>query len=97
VCAALTNNNSQILNILPGTSVDITSHVKEQRVIVYIIFGRELRFPNQFYNARLDGKEFAEKFCKLLSDVLLPRGLLKPDKVTKIPGGVNGVNEWKIR
>ncbi len=85
------------MNILPGTLVDILSHVKEKRVIVYTIFGRELRFPNQFYNARPDDKEFAEKFYKLLSDILLPRDLLKPDKITKIPGGLNGVNEWKIR
>ena len=45
------------------------------------------------YQARPQDKEFAEKFYKLLSDVLLPKGLVKPNKVTKIPGGLDGVEE----
>jgi hypothetical protein len=60
---------------------------------MYTIFGCERKFFTRIIPAKLQDKEFAEKFYKLLSDVLLPKGLLKPNKVTTIPGGLNGVEE----
>ena len=50
-------------------------------------------FTQDYEAARPQDKAFAAKFYALLSDVLLPQGLLKPNKVTKIPGGLNGVEE----
>jgi NADPH:quinone reductase-like Zn-dependent oxidoreductase len=91
VCAALTGNNSQVVTVLPGVSTEIPSHVTERSVMMYTIFGREIDTFGQHYKVKPQDKEFAEKFFKLLADVLLPNGLVKPNKVTKIPGGLNGV------
>jgi hypothetical protein len=57
------------------------------------MFGFERNLFSQFYPAKPQDKEFAEKFYQLVSNVLLPKGLLKPNRVTKIPGGLNGVEE----
>ncbi len=93
ICAALTGQNSQVTTILPIPPNEIASHVKERSVLMYTIFGYEIKFFTITIPVKLQDKEFAEKFYKLLSDVLLPKGLLKPNKVTKIPGGLNGVEE----
>ena len=93
VCAALTGKNPQIVTILPGLSSEIPSHVKERFVLMYTIFGYERNVFGITLKAKPEDKEFTEKFYKLLSDVLLPQGLLKPNKVTKVPGGLNGVEE----
>jgi hypothetical protein len=60
---------------------------------MYTIFGREVNVSRKVFKPRPQDKEFAEKFYKLLSDVLLPSGLVKPNRVTKIPRGLNGVEE----
>ncbi|CAF1300589.1 unnamed protein product [Adineta steineri] len=93
VCAALTANNSQLVTVLPFIKTELPSHITEHRVLMYTIFGFERILFGQFYPATPKDKEFAEKFYKLLSDMLLPKGLLKPNRVTKIPGGLNGVQE----
>ena len=93
ICAALTGENSQVTTILPVQPSEISSHVKERSVLMYTIFGREMNFFNITIPVKLQDKEFAEKFYKVLADVLLPQGLLKPNKVTKVPGGLNGVEE----
>ncbi|CAF3818956.1 unnamed protein product [Rotaria sp. Silwood1] len=43
--------------------------------------------------AKPQDKAFAEKFYLQLTNVLLPTGLVKPNRVTKITGGLNGVEE----
>lgn len=93
VCASLTGKNPQVVTILPGLSNEVASHVSERFVLMYTIFGRERNVFGQTLDAKPQDKEFAEKFYKLLSDVLLPKGLLKPNKVTKVSGGLNGVEE----
>jgi NADPH:quinone reductase-like Zn-dependent oxidoreductase len=93
VCAVLTGKNSQVVTVLPGVSNEIPSHVKEHSVMMYTIYGREIDTFGQHYKAKLQDKEFAEKFYKQLSDVLLPNNLIKPNKVTKMPGGLNGVED----
>jgi NADPH:quinone reductase-like Zn-dependent oxidoreductase len=93
VCAALTDNNSQVSTVLPFITSEIPSHVKERRVLMYTIFGNERNLFGKLYEAKPEDKQFAEKFYKLVSDHLLPEGLLKPNRVTKIPGGLNGVEE----
>lgn len=93
VCAALTDNNAQVVTILPVSPDQIPSHVQQRSVLMYTIFGREMNFFGNVFQAKPEDKEFAQKFYKLLSDVILPQGLLKPNKVTKIPGGLNGVEE----
>jgi NADPH:quinone reductase-like Zn-dependent oxidoreductase len=93
LCDALTDKNSQIATVLPNVSTDMPAHIKEHRILMYTIFGRELHFFGHDYKAKREDKEFAEKYYKLLSDVLLPNGLLKPNKVTNIPGGLNGVED----
>ncbi len=91
VCAALTGNNSQVVTVLPGVSSEIPPHIKERSIMMYTIFGREIDTFGQHYKGKPQDKEFAEKFFKLLSDVLLPNGLVKPNKALKMPGGLNGV------
>jgi hypothetical protein len=59
---------------------------------MYTIFGREVNVFQKVFQARPQDKKFAEKFYILLSDVLLS-GRVKPNRVTKIPGGLNGVEE----
>ena len=93
VCAALTGNNAHIVTLLPGLSSGVAPNVKEHNVIVSTIFGREIHLFGQDYEAKPQDKEFAENFYRLLAEVFLPNGLLKPSKVTKMPGGLNGVEE----
>jgi NADPH:quinone reductase-like Zn-dependent oxidoreductase len=93
VCATLTDKNAQVVTVLPGISSDVPSNTKEHSVMMYTIFGREMHVFGQHHKAKPQDKEFAEKFYKLLSDVLLPKGLVKPNKVVKIPGGLNGVED----
>ncbi|CAF3684653.1 unnamed protein product [Rotaria sp. Silwood1] len=93
VCAVLKDNNSQVVTVLPGISNEIPSHIKEHHIMMYTIFGREINTFGQHYDAKPQDKEFAKKFYKLLSDVLLPNGLIKPNKVKKMPGGLNSVEE----
>ena len=93
VCSALSGANPQVVTILPGVSAEVPSHVKERPVMMYTIFGRKMHVFGQDHEAKPNDKAFAAKFYKLLTDVLLPKGQLKPNKVTKIPGGLNGVDE----
>ncbi len=93
VCAVLTGENSQVVTVLPIPPNEIPTNVKERSILMYTIFGREIELFNKVYKVTPQDKEFAEKFYKLLSNVLLPRGLLKPNRVTKIPGGFNRVEE----
>ncbi|CAF3271631.1 unnamed protein product [Rotaria sp. Silwood2] len=93
VCAALTGQNSQVVTILPIPSNEIPSHIKEHFVLMYSIYGHEIHAFRKVFQAKPQDKEFAEKFYKLLSNVLLPQGLLKPNRVTMMPGGLNGVEE----
>ncbi len=91
VCATLAEKHAQVVTILPVAPGDIPSHIKERSVLMYTIFGHEIHAFRKVFAAKPEDKAFAEKFYQLLSDVLLPKGLLKPNKVTKIPGGLNGV------
>lgn len=93
VCATLTSSNSHVCTVLPFITSEIPSHVQEHRVLMYTIFGNERNLFGKFYKAKSEDKEFAEKFYKLLSNVLLPEGLLKPNRVSKIPNGLNGVEK----
>ncbi|CAF1493177.1 unnamed protein product [Rotaria sordida] len=93
VCAALTASNSQLCTVLPFIASEIPPHIKEHRVLMYTMFGNERNLFGKHYKAKSEDKKFAEKFYKLVSNVLLPEGLLKPNRVTKIPGGLNGVEE----
>jgi len=93
VCETLTGTNSQIATVLPGVSQEVPSHVKERSVMMYTIYGRKMHVFGQDYEAKPEDKAFAAKFYALLSDILLPQGLVKPNKLTKIPGGLNGVEE----
>ncbi|CAF1159499.1 unnamed protein product [Adineta ricciae] len=93
VCAALTGKDAQVVTILPRVSNEIPSHVKERSVLMYTIYGHELHAFRRVYPAKPEDKSFAEHFYRLLSDYLLPNGLLKPNKVTRMPGGLNGVEE----
>lgn len=93
VCATLTGTNSQIATVLPGVSQEVPSNIKERSVMMYTIFGRKMQVFGQDYEVKPQDKAFAAKFYALLSDILLPQGLVKPNKVTKIPGGLNGVEE----
>jgi NADPH:quinone reductase-like Zn-dependent oxidoreductase len=93
VCAALTGQNSQVVTLLPIPPNEVSSHIKEHFVLMYSIYGYEINAFRKVFPAKPQDKEFAEKFYKLLSNVLLPQGLLKPNRVTKIPGGLNGVEE----
>ncbi|CAF1368521.1 unnamed protein product [Adineta steineri] len=93
VCATLTGANPQVATVLPGLSTEIPSHIKEHSLLMYTIFGRKMNVFGQDFEAQPQDKAFAEKLYQLLSDVLLPQGLVKPNKVTKMPGGLNGVEE----
>ena len=93
VCAALTGTNPQVATVLPGLSTEIPSHIKERGILMYTIFGRQMHVFGQDFEAVPEDKAFAEKFYQLLTDILLPRGLIKPNKVTRIAGGLNGVEE----
>ena len=93
VCAALTGENAQVVTILPIPSGEIPSHIKEHFVLMYSIYGYEIHAFRKVFEAKPQDKAFAEMFYKLLSDVLLPRCLLKPNRVTMMPGGLNGVEE----
>jgi hypothetical protein len=93
VCAALTGHNSHVATVLPVPSSEIPVDIKEHSVLMYTIFEREVNVFRKVFKARPQGKKFAEKLYILLSDVLLSSGLVKPNSVTKIPGGLN----WSIR
>ncbi|UJR34470.1 hypothetical protein I4U23_021877 [Adineta vaga] len=93
VCATLTAQNSQLVTVLPFIKTELPSHIKEHRILMYTIFGIERNLFGQLYPQKSKDKEFAEKFYKLLTNYFLPNGLLKPNRVTKIPGGLNGIKE----
>ena len=93
VCSALSGANPQVVTILPGVSGEVPSNIKERPVMMYTIFGRKMHVFGQDYEARPNDKAFAAKYYQLLTDILLPKGQLKPNKATKIPGGLNGVDE----
>lgn len=93
VCATLTGRKPQVVTLLPRISDEIPAHIKEHSVLMYTIFGHEIHAFRKVYEARPNDKIFAETFYKLLSDYLLPNNLLKPNPVTKIPGGLNAVEQ----
>jgi len=93
VCSTLTNQNSQVATILPIPSNEIPSHIKEHFILMYSIYGYEINAFRKVFPAKPQDKEFAENFYKLLSTTLLPQGFVKPNRVTKISGGLNGVEE----
>lgn len=93
VCAALTGPNPQVATVLPGVSNEIPSNVTQRSVMMYTIFGKKMHVFGQDYEAVPADKAFAEKFYSQLTDILLPEGRLKPNKATKVPGGLNGVEE----
>lgn len=93
VCATLTENNSQLCTVLPFITSDIPSHIQERRVLMYTIFGIERHLFGKIYLENPDDKQFAETFYKLLTDYLLPEQILKPNRVTRIEGGLNGVEQ----
>lgn len=92
-CAALSGSNPRIATILPGVQDEVPSHVKQLPVMMYTIFGVKRSVFGQEYDVRPQDKAFAEKFYQLLTTCLLPKGLLKPNRATIIPGGLNGVEE----
>ncbi|CAF1103830.1 unnamed protein product [Rotaria sordida] len=93
VCAPLTGLNPQVVTVLPGVSKEVPTHIKERSIMMYTIFGRKMNVFGQDYEVKPEDKAFAEKFYLQLSNVLLPQGLVKPNKVTKIAGGLNGIEE----
>lgn len=93
VCAALTGPNPQVVTILPRISNEIPASIKERSVLMYTIFGHEIHAFHKVFAARPEDKRFAQHFYRLLSDYLLPSGLLKPNRVTRIPGGLNAVEQ----
>ncbi|CAF3339420.1 unnamed protein product [Rotaria socialis] len=93
VCATLTGANAQVVTVLPGVSKEVPSHVTERSVMMYTIFGRKMHVFGQDHEAKPGDKAFAEKFYLQLSNILLPQGLVKPNKATKITGGLNGVEQ----
>ena len=90
---ALSGAHPQITTILPVAPNEIPSNVQQRAVLMYTIFGREMDFLGTHIPAKANDKAFAAKYYQLLTDVLLPQGLLKPNKATKIAGGLNGVEE----
>ncbi|CAF1200113.1 unnamed protein product [Adineta ricciae] len=93
VCATLTGKNPQVATVLPGLQNEIPSHIKEHGILMYTIFGRPMNVFGLDFDAVPEDKAFAEKFYRLLTNVLLPRGLVKPNKATKLPGGLSGIEE----
>lgn len=93
VCETLVGQNPRIVTLLPGLSSEIPSNIEEHNVIVTTIYGRKFNIMNEEYEVKLQDKEFAEQFYQLLSNTLLPNYLLKPNKVAKIPNGLNGVED----
>ncbi|CAF1473146.1 unnamed protein product [Rotaria sp. Silwood1] len=93
VCATLTGLNPQVVTVLPGVSKEVPPHIKERSVMMYTIFGRRMHVFGQDYEAKPADKLFAEKFYLQLANILLPQGLVKPNKVSKVSGGLNGVAE----
>lgn len=93
VCAALTGENAHVVTILPIPSDEVPSHIKEHFVLMYSIYGHEIHAFRKVFEAKPQDKEFAEKFYRLLSNVLLPQRLLKPNRVTMMSGGLNAVEE----
>ncbi|UJR32645.1 hypothetical protein I4U23_020105 [Adineta vaga] len=93
ICAALTGNQSKLVTVLPFIKAELPAHITEYRVLMYTIFGIERLLFGQYYPAKREDREFAEKFYKLMTDYLLPKGLLKANRVTKMPGGLNGIED----
>lgn len=91
VCLTLNQPNSQLCTVLPFITNEIPSHIKERRVLMYTIFGHERFLFGQLFQEKPQDKLFAEQFYKLLSDYLLPEEILKPNRVTKMPDGLNGI------
>ena len=90
-CATLSGSNPQVSTVLPGVDGEVLSYIKHHPIMMFTIFGVKINIFGQDYEARLQDKTFAEKFYKLLTNVLLPEGLVKPNKPTIIPGGLGGV------
>ena len=83
VCETLTGKNPQLITVLPLQPNEIPSNVTQCTPIMYTIFGYDLDILGMQIPAKPQDKEFAKKFYQLLADVLLPKGLVKPNKVTK--------------
>lgn len=92
-CDALTTRDAHLVTVLPFITNVIPAHITEHRILVYTIFTIERLLFGQLFVVKPQDKAFAEMFYKLLSDLLLPTGRLKPNRVTKMPGGLNGVEE----
>ena len=97
ICSILTNQNSQLVTILPIPSDEIPSHIKEHFILMYSIYGYEIHAFRKVFQAKPQDKEFAENFYRLLSNILLPQGLIKPNRVHKISGGLNAVEQGFTR
>ncbi|CAF1271702.1 unnamed protein product [Adineta ricciae] len=93
LCATLTATHSKLVTVLPFIKRELPPHITEYRVLIYTIFGFEKLLFGQYFPAKREDRAFAEKFYKLMTDYLLPNGLLKPNRVTKMPDGLNGIEE----
>ena len=52
VCAALTENNSQVCTVLPFITSQIPPHIKERRILMYTVFGIERNLFGQLYKEK---------------------------------------------
>jgi len=94
VCSILSNETTcHLATVVPALPNEIPSHIQEHSIFIYTIFGRDIELMGKTYKAKLEEKIFAEKFMKLLSDLLLPQGFVKPNQTTKLPGGFNGIEQ----
>ena len=93
VCSTLTTNDAHLATVLPFSTNVLPVNITEHRILVYTIFGMERVLFGKYFPASSRDKEFAGKFYKLLTDYLLPTGALKPNRVVKMPGGLNGIDD----
>ena len=97
VCSTLTTNDAHLATVLPFSTNVLPVNITEHRILVYTIFGMERVLFGKYFPANPLDKEFAEKFYKLLSEFLLPADVLKPNRVVRMPGGLNGVKDGFTR
>ena len=73
-------------------SEELPSHISYPQTSVFSCYGEEQKFGERILPAVPEDREFAERFFPKLEE-WLEKGKITPNKITVVPGGLEGVKE----
>jgi NADPH:quinone reductase-like Zn-dependent oxidoreductase len=74
-------------------SEELPSHITYPQTSVFSCYGEEQKFGARILPAVPEDRAFAEKFFPKLEEWLKEGNKIKPNKITVVPGGLEGVKE----